>query len=194
MIRHPVSAFLCLGVLSLDACAPHAYAPGPGMSAAQLGPDSAYCRTVARNSRPDTSFEAYGRPRDVAIAAAAAVIVGGIGTAINDSQTIDDCMQMRGWQIADATATGPAQPQSAVSAVPLPVESTPLAPVQPIVYDERMEQMVRAQAAAEAWLIAEHTLNEPGAKSKQRDLYTFLCQAGDRSACTMSVALNRSSH
>lgn len=185
-----LSALVGIALLSLGACT-HTYVPGPGMSVAQLGPDSAWCRQYAHSTRPGTSFEAYGRPRDVAIATAAAVIVGGIGTAIHDSQAIDDCMQMRGWQIADATTTGPAPAQPVVGAVPLPVTSAPLAPVQPVAfYDERMERMARAQAAAEAWLIAERTLNEPGAKPKQRDLYTFLCEAGDHSACIMAVALH----
>src|SRR5690242_7264487 len=101
MTRHSIYTLLGAGLLSLGACAPHNYMPGPGMSAAELGPDEARCRLFARGTRPDTSFEAWGSPRDVAIATGAAVLLGGSSTAVHDSETVDDCMQARGWRIAD---------------------------------------------------------------------------------------------
>jgi len=147
----------------------------------------------ARASRPDTSFEARGTQKAVAIESGVMLGLGIVSTLIHDSETIDDCMQARGYLIADG-ATGPAvvQPAAAIGGLS-PIVATPLADPTPPPYDERMEQMVRAQAAAEAWLIAERTLDDPRASSKQRDLYTFLCEAGDRSACLMGIALNQSS-
>lgn len=190
MPQHTVYAILAFGLLSLGACA-HTYAPGPGMSVAQLGPDAADCRLRARASRPDMSFEARGTQKAVAIETGVMLGLGVASTLVHDSQTFDDCMEARGYQIADGT-TGPATAQpAAVTGAQVPIVATPLAAPSPPPYDERIEQMVRAQAAAEAWLIAERTLNDPHASRNQRDLYTFLCEAGDRSACLMRIALNR---
>ena len=187
MIRRCAFAFLGVGLLSLGACVQHSYVAGPGMSAAQFGPDSARCRLFARGTRPDTSFEAYGRPRDVAIATGAALIVGGIATAVHDSATFDDCMQARGWLVADGKPAGPAaaQPGPVVGAqVPETQAPAPIATAPPI-DDERAQRAARAENAAAAWLVAQRTLNEGSDREKQ-GLYKVLCNAGDRSACVMA--------
>jgi hypothetical protein len=147
------------------------------------GPDHGNCQLYAQMTRPDTSFAAAGSPKDVAIASGAALLVGAIATAAHDSETMDGCMQAHGWLIADSQAVGPGvAPQVPVSAALLP-------PPEPTIVDERSEQATRAQQAAEAWLVAQNILNGPGPDKEKRELNTALCNAGDRSACIIAMAM-----
>jgi hypothetical protein len=197
MRRHSITVLLGIGIMSLGACASHTYAPGPGMSAAQFGPDSARCRLFAEGTRPNTSFEAYGSPKTVAVEAGTMLLLGGIATAVHDSEAYDNCMQADGWLVADKATAGPnvVQPVATMGAVPQPVTQSPLpmpsaTPVYtppPPVRDVRMEQEARAQRTAEAWLATQNILNGPDS-TEQHSLYTALCNGGDRSACFMAGA------
>jgi hypothetical protein len=207
MRREWLSLLVALSTLSLSACAIQTWAPGPGKVAAELGPDSARCRLLARGTEPDTSFEASGSPKTVAIAATTMAVMGGIATAVHDSETYNDCMQAAGW-----IPVGQTQSAVVASAVPLPVTAAPLpdlpaastsAPAPPLAVAmtplpeqaaearERSEAAERAEAAAQAWLVAEEVLNS-NSDSQKRGLYGALCGAGDRSACVMAMALSRS--
>lgn len=125
MRQRSITIFMAIGVMTLAGCASHVYAPGPGMSAAQFGPDSARCRLFAEGTRPDTLFEAYGSPRTVAVEAGAMIVLGGITTARHDNEAYDNCMQANGWLVADNAAAGPnvTQPVATAGAVPQQVRS-----------------------------------------------------------------------
>jgi hypothetical protein len=122
--------------------------------------------------------------------------LGVIGTAVHDSETFDDCMQARGWQIADTSS----QPIASTGAVPQPVTQTPLpppsvdaltVPTQQPVYDERSAQAARAEQVAEAWYAAQRTMNDVGSRNEKDQLYTALCYVGDKSSCFMASALRQ---
>jgi hypothetical protein len=186
-----------LGALVLGGCASHTYAPGPGLSAADLGPDSARCRLLAQGTRPDTSFEASGSPNFVAATPGAALIVGTIATVVHDSETFDDCMQARGWRVADGMTNRPgaAQPAAETQAIPRQaIQQEALAPPAALapVDRDRADRAARAQQAAEAWLAAQDVLNQPGSNRAKRSVYAVLCDAGDRSACFMLGTMYRS--
>lgn len=106
--------------LSVSGCVSHTYAPGPGMSAADFGPDSAKCRLFARGSQGDFAFGAYGSPQYVGSAMAGAALGYAIGSAVDQSRNYDDCMQARGWEVADH------QPEITIQ--PEPTPSTNLDP------------------------------------------------------------------
>lgn len=192
--RHTILVFLGIGVASLGACAEHTYVPGPGMSAAELGPDSARCRLFAEGTRPDTSFEVQGSARDVAIGSAVMLGVGAIATAVHDNETFNNCMQARGWLVADnAAGSNATRPVAMAGAVPQPVTQSTLPP--PVadppsmasrpVDDARALQAARAQQTAQAWLVAQGILNGPDTVQRH-GLYTALCDGGDQSACVMA--------
>ena len=194
MRRHAITVIL--GALVLGGCASHTYAPGPGLSAADLGPDSARCRLQAQGTRPDTSFEASGSPNFVAAASGAALVVGAVATVVHDSETFDDCMQARGWRVSDGMTSGPgaAQPAAETQAVPRQaIQQETLAPPTGLAPDDRdrADRAARAQQAAEAWLAAQDVLNQAGSTKAKRSVYAVLCDAGDRSACFMLVTLYR---
>jgi hypothetical protein len=73
---------------------------------------------LAHMTRPDTSFGAVGSDKFVATATAVAVIGGAIGTAVHDGEIYDDCMEMRGWRIADAATPAPLLVSSAQQVQP----------------------------------------------------------------------------
>jgi hypothetical protein len=59
--------------------------------------------------------------------------------------------------------------------------------------DPVTEQIIEAQRAAEAWVMAENVMNNRrGAEQDRRGLYLALCGAGDRSACDMVASLTPS--
>jgi hypothetical protein len=187
---------LGFGLMLLGGCAYHTYAPGPGMSALDLGPDSEHCHQSAQSTRPDTSFQASGSPRSIAVAAAIGLIGGAITTAIHDSQAYDNCMLSNGYLIADGATGGPTlvQPVVATDAVPsqaIQVQTFEPPQRQSTFGNARAEQAAHARSTAEAWLVAQHILNGPDASQEKRGLYGALCDAGDRSACFMAVALSR---
>lgn len=103
----------------LSGCAYHHFAPGPGMSAADYEPDAARCRLFARGSNPSYSFEAQGSTKFVAAATAGALVGGAIATAINTNANYNDCMEARGWRIADN-----AQPVATASMAPQPIAAS----------------------------------------------------------------------
>jgi hypothetical protein len=115
-----------------------------------------------------------------------------VGTAIHDSQIYDDCMQANGWLVADGQAANPIPVQTA-SLVPgapaqSPVYATPLPPPLPPVESERARRAREADEAAEAWVAAQAVLNSGPAKERL-ELNAVLCNAGDRSACVIALAL-----
>lgn len=118
---------LSVASLSLGACAIQSWAPGPGVDPTQLSRDSARCRLFARGTRPGMAFEASGSARNVAIASGAALVVGGVATAVHDAETYDDCMQAVGWIPAENVKQA-----AAVQAVPIPVAATPLPAPAPV--------------------------------------------------------------
>jgi hypothetical protein len=190
--------------ISLGACAIQDWAPAPGKDPAQLSQDSARCRLFAHGTRPDTTFEAAGSPRDVAIVSGVALVAGGIATAAHDASTYDDCMEAVGWVPADnvkqATA-GQATPATVlpvvatplpvIYATPAPLQPAPIATTFPLPFaPPQTEAQVQGQAAAQAWVSAQQVLNT-GPGTERLGLYGALCGAGDRSACLMAAALNR---
>lgn len=118
---------LSVASLSLGACAIQSWTPGPGVDPTQLSRDSARCRLFARGTRPGMAFEASGSPRNVAIASGAALVAGGVATAVHDAETYDDCMQAVGWIPAENVKQA-----SAVQAIPTPVTATPLPALAPV--------------------------------------------------------------
>jgi hypothetical protein len=89
----------------LGGCVTHTFAPGPGMSALDFEPDSAQCRLFARGARTGFAFGAAGSPKFVGAAMGGAAVGYAIGSAIEQNQNFNDCLQARGWRIADGQAT-----------------------------------------------------------------------------------------
>lgn len=190
-------------LLALGACASHTYAPGPGKNLAEFGPDSGRCNLFAEQTRPAMGFGASGSPKAVGIATGAALVFGGIATAVHDSETYDNCMQASGWLVRDNGATGAAVVQPALAsstgmwsgggmpAVPQPVMQSALPPAEGPVFPyapvdpARAQRIARARDAAQSWLLAEGILNGPDT-ARRRSLYVALCKAGDRSSCLMA--------
>jgi len=96
----------------------------------EFEPDSAGCRLVARGMDPSVAFAATGSPRYVASATASAAVGAAIGIAIRENQNFNDCMEARGWRIADGvpTATTGSGPMVATLA-PSPIAESMPAPV-----------------------------------------------------------------
>lgn len=108
-----------LAVVALSVCAcsyPH-FVPGPGMSALDLEPDQARCRLIARGLSPGFEYGASGSTRDVAAYMAAATIASGIETAIQNNMNYNDCMEARGWRVAEK------EPDDGVVTVPRVAEA-----------------------------------------------------------------------
>jgi S1-C subfamily serine protease len=87
---------------------------------------------IARGLVPGYSFEAAGSPRYVAAATAGAALGAAIGTAVSENQNFNDCMEARGWRIADGppSATTGAGPMTATLATPV-AYTAPVAAVAP---------------------------------------------------------------
>jgi hypothetical protein len=194
--RRLITIVLGIGAASLVGCTTHSYAPGPGMSATNLGPESAECRLLVRSTRGDTSFGASGSPKFVAIASGIGLLAGAIGTALHDSEAYGDCMEARGYQIADGRPVGPNSTQPVamrvVSTQPdgiTPYEVAPLLAPVSAADAERVTRAARTMRTAEAWLVAERILDRPDSDREKFRLYTSLCRAGDKSACVMTEAL-----
>ena len=77
--------------ISVSACAPTIYAPGPGVNAATFEPTKAQCSLMARHA--GGSFAAYGDANYVAGAA----LGNAIGEAIRTQEDFSDCMKASGW-------------------------------------------------------------------------------------------------
>jgi S1-C subfamily serine protease len=97
------------------------------MSGANFEVQSAQCRLAARDATGGMVFAASGSPRFVGASMAGAAIGSAIGSAIRENANYNDCMEARGWQIADRVPTQVAAgdatvtaPQPVVAAVPLP--------------------------------------------------------------------------
>jgi PDZ domain len=111
-------------IASLTACVSHTWAPGPGMSPAAFSADEAKCRIFARSAGSGFEFEASGSPRFVATATVTAALADGIAGAIEANENFNDCLQARGWIVADhapasAASTSLQQPPSRLAAVSL---------------------------------------------------------------------------
>ncbi len=193
MRRYSTAFLLMVGAASLGGCVSHTYVAGPGMSPERLGRDEARCHIFAEGTRPGMGFEASGSPKEVAIESGVALVAGGLLTAWHDSSAYDNCMQARGYLVADG---GVAQPVVAESAVPQPVTQSPLPAAGALPTDDessdpfegpRSEKAEHARATAQAWLIAQNILNGPESL-RQHDLYVALCKGGDQSACFMAYA------
>lgn len=105
---------LVLGiVLFLGGCVTHTIAPGPGMSAINLEPNSAQCRLFARGAKTGFGFAASGSPKFVAASTAGAALGYAIGSAVEQNANFNDCMEARGWRVADG------QQPVAVAAAPI---------------------------------------------------------------------------
>jgi S1-C subfamily serine protease len=90
----------------LSACTAQNFVPGPGVSSARLGPDTEQCRLLAQDVSPSFATN-----------------------AVSEDATFDDCMQTRGWRLANAAAEGgavtvatnaPAAPRRALGVRVLP--------------------------------------------------------------------------
>ena len=102
-----LAAIVCL----LGACASHTWAPGPGLTAADFGPDNARCSLMARHS--GGGLMPYRSPAFVANAS----LSYAIGNAVRRQQDFNNCMAASGAVPTDATQGSPAAPgASGVSA------------------------------------------------------------------------------
>ncbi len=99
MVRFRDTLLLLSIAIAVCACE-DLFVPGPGMSASQLGPDSARCRLSARGMDKGYEFGASGSPRDVAVSMAAMSVVAGLDTVLERSENYNDCMQALGYQVA----------------------------------------------------------------------------------------------
>lgn len=110
---HHVAA-VCLLSLVTTACQSADFVPGPGMSYLQQEPDAAQCRLFARGMDRGYEFDAAGPTREVAAYMAAAALGEVIGTVVERNQNFNDCMEAKGWRIADrkpaVVATAAARP------------------------------------------------------------------------------------
>ena len=138
---------LVLGMTLLACgCVQHTFVPGPGMSAASLKSDSAQCRLFARGMKTGFAFQASGSPKFVAASTGGAAIGYAIGSAIEQNSNFNDCMEARGWLVADGQ-----RPVAAVTVAPTatpeqPPEATTLVSVteQPPNTSRRRRFLVRA--------------------------------------------------
>lgn len=122
-----LSACLLVSAVLLGGCVTHSFVPGPGMATIDFEPDSAQCRLFARGARTGFAFGAAGSPRFVGAAMGGAAIGYAIGSAIEKNQNFNDCMQARGWRVADGqVASDPAMVGTLAHAEP-----PPIAPIQP---------------------------------------------------------------
>ena len=141
-------ALLAGSLIPLSACVTHNFVPGPGMSADDMPADKARCRMFSRGANPGHEFGAYGSPKFVAAAVATDAVVAGVGDAIRTNENYNDCMEARGWRIADTASPAPAlAPTSAATIIQPPDQLRPLttAPNRP---------------AARHWLGAESIAND----------------------------------
>jgi len=142
--------------LLLGGCVQHNFVPGPGMSLTSLEPDSAICRLFAKGEKSDFAFQASGSPKFAAASTGVAVIGYAISSSIQQTSNFNDCMEARGWRIADGpqpasvappvTEAAPAPPPIAEAALaPPPVTLTlpPTTELQPFT-SARREFLVRA--------------------------------------------------
>lgn len=121
--------------LALTGCVQHTFAPGPGMSATDFDPDSARCRLFSRGAQSGFEFGAYGNPKFVAGATAGAALGYAIGSAIERNENFNDCMQARGWRIADgapSTQDGAMTAKLASASRPEPVRTAELSAPEPL--------------------------------------------------------------
>lgn len=90
-------------ILALSGCVDHTFAPGPGMSVVSFEPDAARCRLMARGMRSGFGFAAAGSQNFVAASVGGAVLGYAIGSAVEQNANYNDCMEARGWRIADGS-------------------------------------------------------------------------------------------
>jgi hypothetical protein len=133
-------------VLLLGGCVTHTFAPGPGMSSINFGPDSARCRIMARGATRDFQVAAFGSPKFVAASTGGAALGYAIGSAVEQNSNFNDCMEANGWRIADgqqpATVTTAA---NTVVSAQLPEAPTILSTTsQPVPEIQRRQFLVRA--------------------------------------------------
>ena len=150
-----------LSLLLLGGCVQHTFAPGPGLSSNDFGPDSARCRLFARGSQSGFAFGAAGSPKFVGAAMGGAAVGYAIGSAVERNQNFNDCMMARGWVVADGSASTtdaamgakllptdqPATAPAIPSSSPIVQAATVSAPVVPAIYGapaSRREMRVRA--------------------------------------------------
>jgi hypothetical protein len=108
-----------LAVALLGGCVHHTFAPGPGMSAMDFEPDTAQCRLFARGSRSGFAFAAVGSPKYVGAAMGGAALGYAIGSAIEKNQNFNDCMQARGWRVADGKSAGDPAMSASLAQAPI---------------------------------------------------------------------------
>lgn len=117
-----------LSLLLLGGCVQHTFAPGPGLSSNDFGPDSARCRLFARGSQSGFAFGAAGSPKFVGAAMGGAAVGYAISSAVERNQNFNDCMMARGWVVADGTAS---TTDAAMGAKLLPTDHPATAPAIP---------------------------------------------------------------
>ena len=120
----PVSLSLVL----LGGCVQHTFAPVPGLSSNDFGPDSARCRLFARGSQSGFVFGAAGSPKFVGAAMGSAAVGYAISSAVERNQNFNDCMMARGWVVADGSAS---TTDAAMGAKLLPTDQPATAPAIP---------------------------------------------------------------
>lgn len=87
--------------IGLAGCVNQNFVPGPGMSAIDLGPQAAQCRLMARGVKTGFGFAAAGSPKFVAASTGGAIVGYAIASAVEQNSNYNDCMEARGWRIAD---------------------------------------------------------------------------------------------
>jgi hypothetical protein len=109
-----VRRFAALLVIALGGCANHTFVPGPGMSSVNLEPDKAQCRLIAKGMRTGFEFESSGSPKFVAASTGGAVIGYAVASAVEQNGNYNDCMEARGWRIADGESKAAGTSRAAI--------------------------------------------------------------------------------
>jgi S1-C subfamily serine protease len=108
------------------------------MSSMDFEPEAARCRLFARGVQPDFAFQASGSPKFVAASTGGAAIGYAIDSAVRQNLNFNDCMEARGWRVADgqqpvavataATTAIPEQPSAIATLVSTTEQSAPRSP------------------------------------------------------------------
>jgi hypothetical protein len=89
--------------VALSGCVQHTWAPGPNQAAADFGSTSGQCKLMAMSGGSGGGFvAASGNPRFVGAFVGASVLAGAIGSAVQQNQIYNACMEANGFVAVDA--------------------------------------------------------------------------------------------
>jgi hypothetical protein len=91
--------------VALSGCVQHTWAPGPQQIAGNFGQVSGQCKLMALSGGTGGGFvAAHGSPQFVGAFVGASVIAGAIGSAVQQNNIYNACMEANGFITADAPA------------------------------------------------------------------------------------------